>query len=437
MIAAETLQQALAQAWHEDTAKNSVDRWLKLCEQEDWGDKPANFPLLVQIFGASWYFSRYIFVSGATAADLIDNSNPPTFDKAGFIAALQPALDEDDFEYRVNRLRILKNNCMLQILIAYLQEAIDLEKLEQALTYLAEAILEQLIKAMQILPQHQQFPITILGMGRMAGYEMTFGSDLDLIFLYESEGQQSYTDMGRTIRLLLRTIAQPASAGALYEVDMRLRPHGNSGTLVTAYNTFIEHHSGDRDIWEKQMMTRCRAILTGSHNVEPVLTEVNNHIYMTYDREFLLQEIVAMRMRVQKELGSPKGKYEIKRGYGGIMDLDFISHYFQLAYGHDKPELQTASTREAFRVMAKLELIDVDTRDKLLEHYNYLKRAEMNLRLFDLKSVDSFTSVEEENMALSRSMGHGNNTRQFLEEYESVTHSVRSHFLKLLVTSYK
>jgi len=426
------IELGLSRAWHEETARNSVDRWFKVCEQEHWQGKPENLQLLISIFGASWYFTRFIFATGLQAVEVIDRNNDPPPDKDTIIASLLPSLVHDDIEIRTNHLRVLKNKSMLQILKGYLQADYTLEQLEHSLTLLAEATLDILIRSLRMLPQHGQFPVTILAMGRMAGHEMTFGSDLDLIFLYDEKHQDLHESLGKTIRLLLRTIAQPASAGSLYDVDMRLRPHGNSGLLVTSYRSFIEYHADQRDVWERQMMTRCRPVLVASDNVETVMQHVYGSIYAEYDRDYLKQEILAMRTRVQKELGSPKDKYEIKRGYGGIMDVDFISHYFQLAHGHQHYELRTCSTRTALEVLGKLGLIDKKTVARLTEHYNYLKKVEMCLRLFDMKSVDSFRTVAADNLALSRATGHGNNTGQFIEEYESVVHDVRRDFQDLL-----
>jgi len=433
MINKEEIELALSQAWHEETARNSVDRWLKVCEQEHWQDKPENLQLLISIFGASWYFTRFIFATGLQAVEVIDRDNDTPPDRHTITESLLPSLEHEDIEIRTNHLRVLKNKSMLQILIGYLQANYTLEQLEYSLTLLAEATLDILIRSLRMLPQHGQFPVTILAMGRMAGHEMTFGSDLDLIFLYDEKNQDLHESLGKTIRLLLRTIAQPASAGSLYDVDMRLRPHGNSGLLVTSYRSFIDYHDDKRDVWERQMMTRCRPVLVASDNVETVMQQVYESIYAEYDRDHLKQEILAMRTRVQKELGSPKDKYEIKRGYGGIMDVDFISHYFQLAHGHKCHELRTCSTRTALAVLSKLDLIDKKTVAHLTQHYNYLKKVEMCLRLFDMKSVDSFRTLATDNLALSRAMGHGNNTGQFIEEYESVVHDVRRDFQHLLV----
>lgn len=425
---------ALEQAWHAETARNSLERWVKLGEQEHWSGKPENLSLLIRIFGASWYFTRIVFVNGAVAANLIDETGAMKFDRNSLAETLKPSLELSETEEQLNRLRVLKNISMLRILLSFFRDEIGLEGMEHALTELADVTLEVLVRILEMQPRQTGFPITVLGMGRLAGYEMTFGSDLDLIFLYDPDDPELHENPGKSIRLLLRTIAQPSSSGSLYDVDMRLRPHGNSGPLITPYNSFIEYHGGEREIWERQMMTRCRAVLTLSRNVEPVLSAVNGSIYKEYDPNVLRQEVVTMRTRVQKELGSPKGRYEIKRGYGGIMDIDFITHYFQLGFGYKHHELQTASTRTALKEMGNLGLVQKNVTSALLDSYNYLKRVEMCLRLFDLKSVDSFTVSEEENLPLSRAMGHGDDTRSFINEYESITRQVRHTFQDLIGT---
>lgn len=427
----DTLERLVKRAWHEDTARNSIERWHKLCGKQGISNE-EDLGLLVSIFGASWYFTRLMFSTGCDAIGLIRDDNALTFDKVKLVGILAGSLEPDEIEQRVDRLRVLKNTCMLQMLSVYLKGRINLQKLEYLLTVLAEATLHTLIQSLAILPQHASFPAAVMGMGRMAGYEMTFGSDLDLIFLHDSEDQEVYARLGKSIRLLLRTIALPAAAGTLYDVDMRLRPHGNSGPLVTSYRTFEEYHAGNRDIWERQMMTRCRIVYGAHDKVEGVLESVNRNIYSTYETGMLKREIMNMRMKVQKQLGNPAGKYEIKRGYGGIMDIDFITHYLQLAHGNSHSGLRSQATRTILEQAAVSGLLDEAISRNLLEQYDYLKRLEMCLRLFDLKSVDTFTSVEDDNVPLARAMGHGDDAGGFIDEYRSVTKKVRDYFLEIL-----
>jgi [glutamine synthetase] adenylyltransferase / [glutamine synthetase]-adenylyl-L-tyrosine phosphorylase len=427
------LKLLLKQAWHEEAAKNSIERWLAICESEHWEYKPDNLEILVRIFGASWYFTRFVFVHGEKAIDIIDENTFPDFSKDYFEEIMAPTLTGDDLEENIDQLRLLKNSCMLQILIGILNQSLALDEAEKALTELAVVTLSKLIEILQRHYQISNFPVTILGMGRMAGNEMTFGSDLDLIFLYETEDQEIYANIGRMIRLLLRTISQPAPLGVLYDVDMRLRPHGNSGPLVTAYNTFIEYHSMDHEIWERQLMTRCRPVLVMSEDVETIMHKVRACIYTKYDTGDLCKQIISMRHRVQAELGSPKDKFDIKRGEGGIMDIDFIAHYFQLSYGYKHHSLQTGSTRTAISELGRLGLVSEANTSQLMSAYNYLKRVEMCLRLFDLKSIDTFSSIADDNIALSKAMGHGDAVDEFQEQYMSVITEVRKTYTELMV----
>ena len=424
---------ALDQAWNREVAANSIERWLALCEREGWMGTPGNLPLLIRIFGASWYFTRFIFVSGREAAVLVDQAPPVQVSTAFYTEDLSGALEGEGPEQQLDRLRIRKNRCMLQILIAVMEERFNQEQCEYALTCLAEATLGQMLRIFHLDRRGAGGSLTILGMGRMAGYEMTFGSDLDLIFLYGGDGGDMDPRTERGIRQLLRHIALQSPLGALYDVDMRLRPHGNAGVLVTSFPSFLEYHSRERDIWERQMMTRCRCILGAGTEVAALMKKVGSQIYAGYEVEHLRREVVAMRQRVLKELGTPAGKFEIKRGRGGIMDIDFITHYLQLAHGHDREELRTASTRGVLRRAAALELIDTGMAAALLEAYDFLKRVEMSLRLFDMKPISAFPAQPEANTALAKALGYSEGQEHsFIGHYRKVTTAVREHFDTIL-----
>jgi len=429
---AEDYYQFLDHAWHQETARNSLDRWVDICNQDKWEFSKDNMEILVRVFGASWYFTRFVFVYGEKIDALleVEFKLDDDFNIAGM--QFEDILEFDEFEQSVNQLRLFKNAVMFKILIAYLMSTLDLESIELALTRLSEKVLTALIQVLEKKASYQNIPISILGMGRMAGNEMTFGSDLDLIFLYEKNDQILNPDLSSIIRLLLRLVAQPSSNGQLYEVDMRLRPHGNSGPLVSTYQTFLEYHEADRAIWERQMMTRCRPVLVQSSNIDMLMSELNDYIYAEYADNVLEEQIVSMRKKVENVLGSVRNKHEIKRGAGGLMDIDFITHFFQLRYGMNDKNLQTASTRDTIRQLEKSRYINHNDKKTLLDSYEFLKQAETALRLFDLKSVDSFPSDVNSNVSLARAMGFGNNTAGFMDKYLEITTEVRRLFIKLV-----
>ncbi|MEX2525173.1 MAG: hypothetical protein WD750_09465 [Gammaproteobacteria bacterium] len=427
------VRDALNAAWRRDVAEKSIERWLGLCESEGWGRIPEDMALLVRIFGASWYFTRFIFVNGPDMVRLVDEDSPADLSTQAWLEVFREVYSIEGLESRVDRLRVLKNRIMLQILIAYLRQDCSMEQTEYALTCLAEATMQVVTRLFLLAPDDTDHPVTVLGMGRMAGHEMTFGSDLDVIFLYAGESSDMDVELERRIRLLLRHIAMQTPAGSLYDMDMRLRPHGNAGVLVTTFRSFMDYHGADREIWERQLMTRCRPVANLTDEVHTLMEDVNSHIFGKYDIDILKSGIADMRQRVEKELGRPTGKYEVKRGRGGIMDIDFITHYFQLAYGHEQRGLRTGSTRAVLRLIDESGLLADNTGGRLLDSYDFLKRVEMSLRLFDMKPISTFPFDEEANISLARAMGFGESgSRAFVDHYRTVTDDVRDIFNSIM-----
>lgn len=433
------VRKALLGAWNPEAAAGSMERWLTMCDREGWGSCPENLTLLTYLFGASWYFTRLVFYRGPEAARYFDE---PALAECS-VDSLHAALAQDhpgvDLEQRFDHLRLAKNEQMLRIFLAYLQGTLNQEQMERALTSLAEASLQCLMELLWQGDDHSVHEIAILALGRMAGGEMNFGSDLDLIFLYSDMSDHDQGGLARQIRTLLRHIALPAPAGILYEIDMRLRPHGTSGTLISPARYFIEYHSETREVWERQMMTRCRPVVDREALAARALAAIAPFIYARHDPDHLRSEILQMRKKVQDELGSPKEKYEIKRGRGGIMDIDFLTHFLQLRHGHDHPGLRTPSTRAALRELHRAGIITTVQSQELLDGYDFLKRLEGVLRVADLKNVSAFPINLQDggNQRLSRAMGCLDADRKvasekFMQEYLHITRTVRGHFTDLV-----
>ena len=367
---------ALEHAWDRKSAETNLDRWLSVCEKESWKFPIEKLPLLIKLFGASWYFTRFVFFRGMDILQIFNMPACDNFTMESLYRRLAHIDKHRNLEEKFNQLRSNKNEVMLQIFLCGLDGKWTQEQQESALTRLAEATLRIILDLLFATKKNDKTNISIMGMGRMAGIEMNFGSDLDLIFLFSRKTVHDQSGLTRQIQSLLRHIAVPTPFGILYEIDMRLRPHGTSGTLISPVEYFIEYHSGQREVWERQMMTRCRPIIDESDLAKKALTIIKPLIYTKYDNTYLCTEILQMRKRVEKELGNPKGKYEIKRGIGGIMDIDFITHYLQLKHGYRYPELQTPSTRQALRQLELLGILGNKQKSELLNAFDYLKKIE-------------------------------------------------------------
>ena len=422
-----------AGAWNKVQAEVSFTRWTELCEKEKWGDRPKDKNLIINIFGASWYFTRYIFFRGYEITELIDHYRDKSIDADEMMRTLQVDAFKQDVELGLNVLSSIKNQWMLLLLIRFLQGEMALAEVEKNLTLLAECVFSAMIRHMYKANRQLFDNVAVLGMGRMAGYEMIFGSDLDLIFLYRPKSGADTTQAARELQGLMRHLARISPAGLLYEVDMRLRPHGTSGSLVTSEESFIGYHRSDRAVWERQMMTRCRPIYDPQNMGMEALQSISDSIYGDHDAEFLQDEIVKMRELIEETLGSPRHKHEIKRGKGGIMDIDFITHFMQLSHGQKQAGLRTTSTRTALNRLSALNYIDADTAGFLLTAYDYLKKAEICMRLIDLKPSSTIPADPEQNAVLSRGMGFADGqTGEFMTEFLEIRAKVREAFTRLV-----
>ncbi len=422
-----------AGAWNRVQAEVSFSRWNELCEKEQWGDRPVDKNLIINIFGASWYFTRYVFFRGYEITELIDNYRDKPINADEMMRTLQVKGFKRNIEQGLNVLSSIKNQWMLLLLIRFLQGEMSLAEVEKNLTLLAECVFSYMLRQLSGAKRRLLDNVAVLGMGRMAGYEMIFGSDLDLIFLYGTASSGDTSGVARELQGLMRNLARISPAGLLYEVDMRLRPHGTSGSLITSVDSFIEYHRSDRAIWERQMMTRCRPIYDPENIGREALRSISDSVYGDYDAELLQDEIVKMRELVEETLGSPRHKHDIKRGKGGIMDIDFITHFLQLSHGRKHAELQTKSTRTALTRLSELKYIDADTAGHLLMAYNYLKKAEICMRLIDLKPSSTIPADHKQNAVLSRGMGYADGqTGEFMEEFLDIREKVREAFTRLV-----
>ena len=430
------LDEAIREAWRPDVARASIERWETVCQQEQWPDTPKNLPLLASVFGASWYLTRYIFFRGRSVARLFDRKRKPSFTQRAIDQRLRRLSRRGAADDRMDPLRAAKNEILLEVLIADLQGQLDQEAVEGALTHLAESSLCVAAELVAGDGERVMGEFAVLGMGRLAGYEINYGSDLDLILLALTKSDRRFTKISRHARQLLQAVSEVTPLGQLYEIDMRLRPHGTAGVLVTELSALVKHHTDERDIWERQMMTRCRAVLDSKGRGGAGLSKIRKAVYGDYPRDGLALAIQEMRARVEKELGSPLGKYDLKKGYGGIMDIDFLTHYLQLAYGAEIPELRRASTREALRAASTYGLLDGLMGVRLLQANDFLKTVEGRLRVFDMKPLHTFPREGKELAPLARALSsslvedadESSAIERFFDKYRQTTAFVRECF---------
>lgn len=408
-----------SQPWNTEIAAASLARWDAVCAREGWGEVPRNRELLRMLFGASWYLTRFLFYSGRETAALLDREGAlPGAEAIREALALTVEGGMDGLE----PLRVARNRLLLTVTLADLQGLLSQERLEEYLSLLARGVLQNLLRRQGLAD------LVVLGMGRLGVGEMNYGSDLDLILLYPRHGK----DPLHAITMLLRHCQTVGPAGKLYDIDVRLRPHGQAGTLVSSLEHFRGYHRKSRATWERQVMTRCHPVQDPRNLGSLLLQDLAPGVYAPPDRGRLRREIVALRGRVERELGNPRGFRELKRGRGGIMDLDFLAHYLQLLHGRVHPALQGAGTRQSLRMALCLGLLD-PCHASLVDCYDFLKRVEGRLRLFEMRTVSRFAPASAAFLARACGMGAGHDpSGAFLSRYEHTTETVRAAFRAVL-----
>jgi [glutamine synthetase] adenylyltransferase / [glutamine synthetase]-adenylyl-L-tyrosine phosphorylase len=401
------IQNALSEAWHPDAVENSFERWLELSQQEQWAMTVEAQSLMVSLFGASWYFTRFCFYRGNNIIPLFDKDRQNVAVVKASLDELKKRVMDCSLDDAIEQLRIHKNELMLSILLLQLGRVIDQEQAETLLTVLAENVLTVMYRLFGF-EQLETRQCVVLAMGRFAGYEMNYGSDLDLIFIEKIIDPDSNEPIVNKIRKMLRYISVMDPSGTLYEIDMRLRPHGSSGILITPLDSFVSFHKAEREIWERQMMTRCRVVVGDEALAEKINEEIQNNVYRPYEASYLAKEIIKVRLLVQQELSGGRDKIDLKRGKGGVMDIDFLTHFLQLAHGNKYSQLKNSSTRQILRESSTLGLINNKTAEELLVAYNFYKKSESALRVFDMKSISNVYKDTKSLLPLARASGYFN-----------------------------
>jgi glutamate-ammonia-ligase adenylyltransferase len=296
-----------------------------------------------------------------------------------------------DLESRLDNLRIFKQINTLRICAADVDGLLPLMKVSDRLTYLAESILDEVLDiSWDLLVQKYGLPsgaspeqkgFSIIAYGKLGGFELGYGSDIDLVFLYTGEkgntaggemppldNAQFYVRLGQRIIHFLTAMTQ---TGKLYETDMRLRPSGSAGVLVTHIHSFGEYQLNQAWPWEHQALIKARTV-SGDDRVGRLFASIRETILsLTRDASGLQAAISDMRERMRKErkIAGNSG-FDLKNDPGGLIDIEFLVQYLILLNAHRHPAL--VKWTDAVRQLNSLALagiIDDRTAYKLKQAY--------------------------------------------------------------------
>ena len=345
-------------------------------------ENPSTLKLVVDLCAASPWFADFLARQPSLLDELLDVHSlfhVPT--QLALTQDLQQRLlrvSEDDIEQLMETLRHFKHANALRVAAQEVTGTLPLMQVSDQLTFTAETVLRQVLKlAWHELSQRHGEPCNedgpcddfiIVGYGKVGGWELSYGSDLDLVFLYDTpfngmtNGAKSiansvfFTRLGQRIISYLNTLT---SAGQLYEVDMRLRPDGAKGLLVSTLTAFAKYQKEQAWTWEHQALVRARP-LAGSDSLAQDFNAVRKQILaQPRDLTTLRESVLEMREKMRSNLASKPNKqgqiehFHLKQDQGGIVDIEFMVQFGVLAYSNEFPELLTYT--DNIRILAALE----------------------------------------------------------------------------------
>jgi glutamate-ammonia-ligase adenylyltransferase len=286
------------------------------------------------------------------------------------------------------------------------------------------------------LPDH----FAIIGLGKLGGQEINFGSDLDLVFVYDEEvaGEEAShsEDLISTYASLAQKIFQlnsmMAPVPSPYEIDTDLRPEGSRGALVLSLQGYRDYFEARGKIWEQQAMTRSRFI-AGSPELGKKFIELAHSFAYRPKLEYgSLIEISRLRDRMEKELAQEsKRGINVKLGAGGLADIEFSIQVLQLMHGHRNPKLRSGNTFENIQLLSNYGILDHSQAEALSRHYHFLRNVECALRLMSDQYSSHLPKKEEEQTVLARLLGYSDSpeeARAFMEDYKKTTQEVREFY---------
>ncbi|MCL7928529.1 bifunctional [glutamate--ammonia ligase]-adenylyl-L-tyrosine phosphorylase/[glutamate--ammonia-ligase] adenylyltransferase [Halomonas llamarensis] len=299
-------------------------------------------------------------------------------------------LPEDDEEAQLEALRVFKHAQTLHVAASDIAGTRHLMKVSDYLTYIAEVILDAVIAmAWKHLTRKHGTPpgmsadtaaFLVVGYGKLGGIELGYSSDLDLVFLHDSDGKGAtdgprsldtpvfFTRLGQRIIHLLTAVTP---AGSLYEVDMRLRPSGNAGLLVTSIDAFADYQRENAWTWEHQALVRAR-VVAGNEALAEKFNAVRGEILaQPRERGALRADVVKMRDKMRDHLASKKaGTFNLKQDAGGMVDIEFLCQYAVLSLAHETPELLTYSDNiRILETLAASDHLPEDEAERLRDAY--------------------------------------------------------------------
>ena len=397
-------------------------------------ENPELLELLSRLFSTSGYLSGFLirhpeYLDVLTLKDVIKEFGS----REEMVGELKKILsEEEEYEGKLDAIRRFKHVETLKLCLRDLNREVDPIYVGNFLSMLAESVLEVgLLLAGEVLGStlgRKGTPedIIILGMGKLGGMEMSYNSDLDIIFIYKGDEHEFFSKLGQKV---ISILSIPTNEGFAYKIDTDLRPSGRSGTLVTSFEAFRRYHEQSARLWERQALIRARPSAGNMDLGREVMKTIEYFVYKQPLQVDFQKEIYHLRARMEKEIArEDKLRFNLKTGKGGIVDIEFLIQMLQLKSGLYYEGVRKQNTLEALNGLRKCGVIDEMVFIKLKDGTYFLKKLENLLRLLHDRSISELHESDFHKLALELDMKE--NGEKLREIYISKTEEIREIYEK-------
>lgn len=423
-------------------------------------DRPELVGRLAALFASSRWLSALLARHPQLVEPLFRDPDVLLLDRAQLredLAALRQeraaAAGAADYESELQALRLFVHRQVTNVGLLDLDEKVSRADCERALTEVAEVTLEAALEIARSEVERLRAPgpgaraarFLVVGMGKLASRELTYGSDLDLIFLYdlppgrEADGLEAQEYCVRVAQRLISALETPTAEGACYEIDSRLRPSGHQGALVASLAGLRAYHEREAQVWERQALLRARPV-AGDALAAESFEMLRREVLRRPLRPDAAAEIHRIRLRMEAELaGETREHRDLKRGRGGLLDVEDAVQFLQLRHGGETPELlDVERTETVIDRLAARGFLPPAQAEPLARGWDFLQRLAGRLRIVENRSISEIDAGSSGLDAVARRLGYAPGAREasarsvLLRDYALHTEAIRSAYLEIL-----
>ena len=379
--------------------------------------------ILLQLFSTSQFLTELLIREPELLGWLL--AGPDRLDRDALVADLWSSLGaartETDERLALRRFRLRE---LLRIGYNDIVRGLPLDTITLDLSALADACVEAASRIARTRAEVKHGAPTsrdgrsasfvVLALGKLGGQELNYSSDIDLVFLYDDEGQtvgprpisnsEFFAKMGAEI---VRLLSYHTALGTAYRVDMRLRPEGDQGALARSLAATLGYYETSGRTWERQALIKCRPIAGDLELGRTFLAAITPFVYRRYLSSAEINEIKAMKRRIEhRTVSAGDAEVEVKTGRGGLRDVEFVVQFLQLLHGGEYPVVRHANTLVGMSRLEEVGCLTTEERGIMDDTYRFLRRVEHRLQIMFDRQTHQMPRDLEEQRTLALRMGY-------------------------------